>query len=836
VNTSTSSVTASSNSRSATTTKTATRSSNLRAAGTSYETSDGAVATNNSKASYTFAQDQLPPTNERQMSYESDANISTASTTDEFITSLDRSPPKLEDMFLEAGAFGRSNSKASSSAQNGINNNMEYDDPPDIIPSLEEDEPNDCTHHHHDANQNDMFSVDTELTDHSSFKHFSEQCQWTAFDSNKSEEQPRNLQPILPTQSESPPCSRQSKNPRLVSPSPSRKEELKSTGWESADPFDTTTSSWITGREECQKETKAQASIKTECFGANFFSTGFETAFDKDNNFFDGGGWKTDSIDNVKRQQRSEFSSSNGFANSTNDMIWDSSPQFIEEKKDDQIWSSHAPSGKGSQKGTGSSSQDPTAVSETPEYPGWPIGTTTMDSSKQDQDNALSFDVISSSSSSRKVSHNSTFNIAQIHRRVPSNESSASQQQFHRNRKGGGSVGSSRSNSSAVDQILESYRQKRLAKQQRNGALNIPPNSHRRTPSNESLSQRIGNLEHNLSSQGEDRNSSVSKVQQQIQHFNQNPQPQQYNTSLKPKNGRVSPQSSISYCRASGTYQPNLNAAVNEISDRLRTHRGLHGANDDSNSAINPSSDSDQFLLANIEATLGSCGVAPDLDSLSGRSNRSSPHQFHGRGSPRSHSMQRTSSRADLSVASFNSRASRNSFRSYRSNISQSALSQMSKESRSVANDLFRLEAQLAEVERQQDQPLENPTEESFSNVVCSTSDSSARSNIGNALIGAAPVPRSSSLVEVVAPPGKLGILLANKVGSQGPTHISAVRSESVLAGKVHVGDRFVSIDGEDVSGMNSREITSVMSRKADFQRVIVFVPVQTGRAQDNWI
>ena len=185
VNTSTSSVTASSNSRSATTTKTATRSSNLRAAGTSYETSDGAVATNNSKASYTFAQDQLPPTNERQMSYESDANISTASTTDEFITSLDRSPPKLEDMFLEAGAFGRSNSKASSSAQNGINNNMEYDDPPDIIPSLEEDEPNDCTHHHHDANQNDMFSVDTELTEHSSFKHFSEQCQWTAFDSNK---------------------------------------------------------------------------------------------------------------------------------------------------------------------------------------------------------------------------------------------------------------------------------------------------------------------------------------------------------------------------------------------------------------------------------------------------------------------------------------------------------------------------------------------------------------------------------------------------------------------------------------------------------------------------
>lgn len=819
VNTSTSSVTASSNSRSVATTKTETRDPNLRAAGLSHEISDGAL-NNNSKASYTFAQDLLPPTNERQMSYESDANISTASTTDEFVTSLDRSPPKLEDMFLEAGAFGRSNSKASSSAQNGINNTTEYDDPPDIIPSLEEDEPNDYIHHHHDAYQSDMFSVNTELTDPTSFKHFSEQ--WTAFDSNKPKEQPRDAQPILPTQSDSPPYTRQSKNPRLVSPSPSRKEELKSSGWESADPFDTTTSSWMTGQEECPKDNKAEASTKRESFGANFFSTGFETEFDKDGTFFGGGEWNTDNKDNT-----------------TNDMMWDSLPQFFEEKKDDQIRSSHAPTAKSSQKDT-STLRDPPSISETPEYPGWSISTTAMDSSKQDQDNALC-DVMSSSSSSRKVSHttSTSSSIQKGHRRVPSNESSASQQQFHRSRKGGGSVCSSRSNSSAVDQILESYRQKRLFKQQRNGTLNVPSNSHRKTPSNESLSQRIGNLEHNFSVQGQDGISSVSRVQQQIQHFNQSPQHQQYNTSPKPSTGRVSPQSSISYSRASGTYQPNLNAAVNEISDRLRTHRVLHSANDDSNSPINPSSDSDQFLLANIEATLGSCGVAPDLDSLSGRSNRSRSSQFRGRSSPRSHSMQRTSSRADISVASFNSRTSRNSFRSYRSNISQSALSHMSKESRSVANDLFRLEAQLADVERQQNQPLENPTEESFSNVVCSTasSNSSSRSNLGNALIGAAPVPRSSSLVEVVAPPGKLGILLANKVGFQGPTHISAVRSESVLAGKVHVGDRFVSIDGEDVSGMNSREITSVMARKADFRRVIVFVPVRTGRAQDNcWI
>jgi hypothetical protein len=161
----------------------------------------------------------------------------------------------------------------------------------------------------------------------------------------------------------------------------------------------------------------------------------------------------------------------------------------------------------------------------------------------------------------------------------------------------------------------------------------------------------------------------------------------------------------------------------------------------------------------------------------------------------------------------------------------------MSKESQSVAHDLFRLEAQLAEVARQQDEPLEVlPSEELFSNIVYGSTSEGSMNIRGNTIIGAEPVPRSSPLVEVHAPPGKLGILLANKIGEKGPTHVSAVRSESVLAGKVHVGDRFVTIDGEDVSGMNSREITSVMARKADSWRLIVFVPVQMSNRVDDWI
>ena len=54
-----------------------------------------------------------------------------------------------------------------------------------------------------------------------------------------------------------------------------------------------------------------------------------------------------------------------------------------------------------------------------------------------------------------------------------------------------------------------------------------------------------------------------------------------------------------------------------------------------------------------------------------------------------------------------------------------------------------------------------------------------------------------------------------------GPTHVSAVRSESVLAGKVYVCDVFVSIDidGEDVSNLNSKEITIIMARKSESER-----------------
>ena len=74
--------------------------------------------------------------------------------------------------------------------------------------------------------------------------------------------------------------------------------------------------------------------------------------------------------------------------------------------------------------------------------------------------------------------------------------------------------------------------------------------------------------------------------------------------------------------------------------------------------------------------------------------------------------------------------------------------------------------------------------------------------------------------MSVVAPPGKLGIILANRTDSRG-TVVSGVRTSSVLAQQISPGDRIIAIDDEDVSQMNVKEITTIMARKSEFERVL---------------
>jgi hypothetical protein len=96
-----------------------------------------------------------------------------------------------------------------------------------------------------------------------------------------------------------------------------------------------------------------------------------------------------------------------------------------------------------------------------------------------------------------------------------------------------------------------------------------------------------------------------------------------------------------------------------------------------------------------------------------------------------------------------------------------------------VANDLFRLEAQLAEQVARQGGG-------SGRECLRPAVESSPLSVTNMTILGAEPVPHPNTYFTLIAPPGRLGILLHGP-SSAGPTHVSAVRSTSVLAGKVHL-------------------------------------------------
>ena len=159
----------------------------------------------------------------------------------------------------------------------------------------------------------------------------------------------------------------------------------------------------------------------------------------------------------------------------------------------------------------------------------------------------------------------------------------------------------------------------------------------------------------------------------------------------------------------------------------------------------------------------------------------------------------------------------------------------MSEQSRSVANDLLRLEMQLAMVGSggggaaaaigldggsssvggiaRSTRPLSSrsaPPVTNHSSNTATASTSSAR-RIASA---------RRSRITIQAPPGRLGIILANKADARG-TVVSGVRANSALADRITPGDRIVAIDGEDVSLMTVSEITTIMSRKADFERTL---------------
>jgi hypothetical protein len=281
-------------------------------------------------------------------------------------------------------------------------------------------------------------------------------------------------------------------------------------------------------------------------------------------------------------------------------------------------------------------------------------------------------------------------------------------------------------------------------------------------------------------------------------------------------------------------------AAKERLRDKRRREReynastGLHKSRSSEVSSSDNSENeaSESWLFDEVTGALGPRGIAADLESLSGRSNRSKNSQgnkSHKSHRSRSHRSRRSSQRrgpksSNESVDSRGSRHSRNSRYSHRS--TKSFLSQMSEQSRSVANDLLRLEMQLAMVgsqENRDDVPVRGSGSVGGASIGgASRTSRTSRKSLTSHRTHSSSIARRSK-VTVVAPPGKLGIILANKADSKG-TVVSGVRTSSVLAEKISPGDRIVAIDGEDVSRMTVSEITTIMSRKSDYERTLTIL------------
>mmetsp|Transcript_4035 Transcript_4035/g.8245 ORF Transcript_4035/g.8245 Transcript_4035/m.8245 type:complete len:239 (+) Transcript_4035:69-785(+) len=75
---------------------------------------------------------------------------------------------------------------------------------------------------------------------------------------------------------------------------------------------------------------------------------------------------------------------------------------------------------------------------------------------------------------------------------------------------------------------------------------------------------------------------------------------------------------------------------------------------------------------------------------------------------------------------------------------------------------------------------------------------------------------------EVTAPPGKLGMVIDTPSGGVPVVH--AIKEDSVMRARVRVGDRLISVDGDDVSFMTAMQVSQLIALKSDQSRLLVFV------------
>jgi len=71
----------------------------------------------------------------------------------------------------------------------------------------------------------------------------------------------------------------------------------------------------------------------------------------------------------------------------------------------------------------------------------------------------------------------------------------------------------------------------------------------------------------------------------------------------------------------------------------------------------------------------------------------------------------------------------------------------------------------------------------------------------------------SETIIDIVAPAGKLGVVI-DSLPEGGPAYVSEIKEDSRIKGEVHLGDKVIAIDGDDVSRMKAVHISLLLAKK----------------------
>lgn len=254
-------------------------------------------------------------------------------------------------------------------------------------------------------------------------------------------------------------------------------------------------------------------------------------------------------------------------------------------------------------------------------------------------------------------------------------------------------------------------------------------------------------------------------------------------------------------------YPPVLTWSKEEDSTLIGLGLKDEGSASSTSTEISPN----PWLFEKLEESLGPRSISADMESLSGRSNISTKSPSH---------RSRTTSGGGGGGGGSNTARSVGSKRSHHSGFDSSLFTP-----RTLEHDLKRLEKQLEALD--QEVLIATTTTATAATAMDRTDHNSdpnspTKASVVSMRSSSKDTNCKSKTLVVIVPPGKLGVILANRQDGNG-TVVAKIRQSSPCQYLLSPGDKLIRVDEEDVTHMAVGDITALMaSRSSKVRRLTV--------------